>query len=50
MFEQFVLDAIEMASARDLTNEEFTQAVNEQVRLKAGINPDELWEDQLSIH
>jgi hypothetical protein len=50
MFEQFVIDAIEMVSASDLSDEVFVQAVNDHARLMAGIGPDDLWEVNAEQH
>ncbi len=41
--ENYLLDAIEMVSALDLPEEDFADAVNAQVRLTAGVQPDEYW-------
>ena len=40
----YILDALEMVSAWDLPDDELADAVNDQARLMAGIQPDELWE------
>ena len=48
--ENYILDAIEIVSAWDLPEEDFADAVNDQARLKATVNPDELWEDLQDIH
>jgi hypothetical protein len=45
--ENYILDAVEIVSAWDLSDEGFAQAVNDQARLMAGVNPDELWETQV---
>lgn len=46
---EYILDALEVVSSivssSDLPDEQFIQAVNDQARLMAGINPDELWDD-----
>ena len=42
--ENYILDAIEIVSAWDLPEEELADAVNDQARLMAGANPDDLWE------
>jgi hypothetical protein len=47
--ENMILDALEIVSAWDLPEEDFAQAVNDQARLMAGINPDESWENQPDI-
>ena len=41
MFDNYVLDAIEMVSAWDVPDEYFADTVNDQARLMAGINPDD---------
>ena len=43
MLEDNVAEALEMVSAWDIPDEEFTDAVNAQARLMAGIQPDESW-------
>lgn len=48
--ENIIQDAIEIVSAWDLPDQDFADAVNDQARLMAGINPDETWEDQPDIH
>ena len=47
--ENMILDALEIVTAWDLPEEDFAQAVNDQARLMAGINPDESWENQPDI-
>ena len=41
--EDYIPEAIEMVSAWDIPDEEFTDAVNAQARLMAGVLPDESW-------
>jgi hypothetical protein len=41
--EDYILDAIEMVSAWGIPDEDFTDAVNAQARLMAGVPPDESW-------
>ena len=48
--ENYIMEALEIVGAWDLPDEDFAQAVNDQARLMAGINPDELWEDHSEIH
>ena len=48
--ENYIMDALEIVSAWDLPDEDFAQAVNDQARLMAGVNPDELWEFHSEIH
>ena len=45
MLEDYVTEAIEMVSARDISDEDFAQSVNDQVRLMAGVHPQEPWPD-----
>lgn len=47
--EDYILDALELVSAWDVSDVELVDAVNAQARLMAGINPDEFWEEQLDI-
>ena len=42
--ENYILEAIEMVSAWGLPDEDLADAVNDQARLMAGVNPDDLWE------
>ena len=50
MLEDYIKDALEMVSAWDLPDEDFAQAVNDQARLMAGVDPDEALEDPQDIH
>ena len=50
MLEDYIQDALEMVSAWDLPDEDFAQAVNDQARLMAGIDPEESWEYPQYIH
>ena len=45
MREDYVTEAIEMVSAWDIYDEDFAQSVNDQVRLMAGVHPQEPWPD-----
>ncbi len=40
--QDYILDALETVSAWDIPDEDFAQAVNDQARLMAGINPEEI--------
>ena len=42
--EDYIFDALEIVSARDIPDEDFSVAVNAQARLMAGIQPDEFLE------
>ena len=42
--ENYILDALEIVSSWDLPEEDFADAVNDQARLMAGVNPDEFRE------
>jgi hypothetical protein len=42
--QDYILDALEIVSAWDLPENQLADAVNDQARLMAGINPDELME------
>jgi hypothetical protein len=48
--ENHSLDAIEIVSARDIPDEDFADAVNDQAMLMAGVDPCERWEDHSEIH
>ena len=43
-YENYILDALEMVTAWDLPEEDIPQAVNEQARLLAGLNPEDFQE------
>ena len=40
--ENYILDALEIVSARDVPEEDFAQTINDQVMLMAGVNPDDI--------
>ena len=40
----YVTEALEMVSSWEIPDEDFARAVNDQVRLMAGYDPDEPWE------
>jgi hypothetical protein len=42
--QHYVTEALEMVIAREIPDEDFARAVNDQVRLMAGYEPDEPWE------
>jgi hypothetical protein len=42
--ENHILDALEIVGARDLPEEELADAVNDQTRLMAGIDPEDVRE------
>ena len=48
--ENIILDSLEIVSNWDLSDERLADAITDQVRLLARINPDELWEDQPETH
>ena len=48
--ENYILDAIEIVGAWDLPEEELADAINDQARLMAGVNPDELPERHPDTH
>jgi hypothetical protein len=45
-----IVDALEIVLASNIPDEDFTQIVNDQARLMACVNPDDLGEDQTDIH
>ena len=49
-YENYILDAVEIVGAWDIPEEDLADAINEQARLMAGANPDDLWEDQPEVH
>ena len=48
--ENLILDALEIVSAWDLPEEDFADAVNDQARIMAGVNPDEFREIHEDTH
>ena len=42
MYQEYILDALEIVSAWDVPDEDFADAVNDQAMLMAGANPDDL--------
>ena len=42
--DDYITEALELVSARDVPDGELADAVNAQARLMAGINPDDFWE------
>ena len=48
-YENYIIDAIEIVGAWDLPAEELADAINEQARLMAGENHDELLESLIDI-
>ena len=42
--DNYILDALEIVSGWDLPDEDFADAVNDQARLMAGTNPDDIRE------
>lgn len=49
-YENCILDAVEIVGAWDLPDEDLADAITDQARLMAGINPDELLEVHAEIH
>jgi hypothetical protein len=45
MPEDYIAEALEIVSTWNIPDEEFAVAVSAQARLMAGVQPDELWED-----
>ena len=43
-YQDLIPDALELVSAWDVPDEDFARTVNDQAKLMAGVNPDELWE------
>ena len=48
-FENQILDALMIVSARDIPDEDFARAVNDQARLMAGDNHDEYLDTLIDI-
>ena len=48
--ENQILDALMIVSAWDLPEEDLADAVNDQARRMAGVDPDELWENPSDNH
>jgi hypothetical protein len=49
-YENQILDALMIVSARDIPDEDFADAVNDQAMLMAGVSPDELPERFSDTH
>jgi hypothetical protein len=49
MPEDYITDALELVSTWDIPDEDFAQTVNDQAKLMAGIQPDELWLEHSDI-
>jgi hypothetical protein len=45
MPEDYIAEALEVVSARDIPDEDFADAVNAQARLMAGVHPDDFREN-----
>lgn len=43
-YQDYLLDALERVSSWDIPDEAFADAVNDQTKLMAGINPEDTWE------
>ena len=48
--ENIILDSLEIVSNWDLSDERLADAIADQAMLLAGVNQDELWEDQPETH
>ena len=48
--ENHILDALEIVSSWDVPDEDFADAVNSQIRVMMGINPDEFPESLSDIN
>ena len=48
--QDLILNALEIVSAWDITDEDFAQAVNDQAKLMAGVPPEELLEAHSETH
>ena len=47
--EDYIFDALELVSAWDVADEDFSVAVNDRARLMAGLNLDEFWEGHANM-
>ena len=47
--EDYIFDALEIVSARDIPDEDLADAVSAQARLMAGIQPEEFWEGNANM-
>jgi len=47
--EDYIFDALDVVSARDIPDEDFAQAVNDQAKLMAGVHSDEFWEGNANM-
>ena len=51
IIENYILDALEIVSAwQDIPDEDFAQVVNDQARLMAGVNIDDIREHHSETH
>ena len=48
--ENHILDALLIVLAGDVPDEDLADAISEQARLMAGIDPCERWEDHSEVH
>ena len=48
--QDYILDALEIVSAWDVPDEDFADAVNDQARLMAGVDPDDIPERLPDTH
>ena len=48
--ENHILDALLIVLACDVPDEDLADAISEQARLMAGIDPCERWEDNSEVH
>ena len=49
-YENQILDALLIVLACDVPDEDLADAISEQARLMAGIDPYECWEDHSKVH
>ena len=43
IYQDYLLDAIDTVMTWEIPEEDFAQAVNDQAKLMAGFDPDEIW-------
>ena len=48
--DNYIIEALEIVTAWDLPDEGLAAAIADQAMLLAGVNQDELWEDNSKIH
>ena len=48
--QDYIIEALDIVSAWDIPDQDFADAVNDQARLMAGVNPDDIQEHNSETH